>query len=70
MRNGTSVSRAGISRIRLETNTMYLDYKYDLLDVSGDVVATKGVYTICDGGFNTHCTNMATTSAPTEFESA
>ena len=54
----------------LKTNTLYSDYKYDLLDVSGNIVATKGVYTICDGGFNTHCTKMATISAPTEFEAA
>ena len=53
----------------LETNTLYSDYKYDLLDVSGKT-ATKGVYTICDGGFNAHCTKMATISAPTEFEYA
>ena len=49
----------------LQTNTLYSDYKYDLLDVSGNAVATKGVYKICDGDFNTHCTTI---SAPTELE--
>ena len=54
----------------LQTNTLYSDYEYDLLDVSGNTFTAKGVYTICDGGFNTHCTKMATISAPTEFEYA
>ena len=35
----------------LQTNTLYSDYKYDLLDASSNTVETKGVYTICDGGF-------------------
>jgi len=54
----------------LQTNTLYSDYKYDLLDASGNMVESKGVYTICDGGFNTHCTMIATISAPTAFEAA
>ena len=44
----------------LQTNTLYSDYKCDLLDESGNTVQTKGIYTICDRGFNTHCTKMAT----------
>ena len=54
----------------LQTNTLYSDYKYDLLDEFGNTVQTKGVYTICDGGFNTHCTKMATISRPNEFQAA
>ena len=31
-------------------------------------MATKGVYTICDGSFITHYPKMATISAPTKFK--
>jgi len=54
----------------LHTNALYSDYEYELLDASGNTVATKGVYTICDCTLNTHCAMMAAIDAPTEEEMA
>ena len=54
----------------LKTQDYFLNYEYDVLTADGDSVTAKGAYTICDGGFNTHCTTMATISTPTGREAA
>jgi len=54
----------------LQTNALYSDYEYELLDASGNTVATKGVYTICDCTLNTHCAMMAAIGAPKVEEMA
>ena len=54
----------------LKRESVFLDFEYELLNADGNTEVSTGAYTICDGGFNTHCTAMATIPIPTAFEAA
>ena len=53
---------------KLKKEDVYTNFEYDILVENGDFKRVKGAYTICDGGFRTHSTTIATIHAPTAFE--
>ena len=67
--NDKSLIRDNEFHEKIKVDPLYTEFPYELLNADGELKESKGAYTICDGGFNTHCTWIATIHTPNNFES-